>query len=193
MTDAHRTIARYWLLPLVLLMGCSPGLPETELVRAARRGDAQAIGTLLESGLNPDQRTGQNDWTPLMHAIHKNQKEAVTALLEGGADGNIQNDRGLTALIMAAGYGSHDIVDQLLSHGSDPHLQTEDGDNALSNAVAGVTDIDRFTLGSCQADTVAALLEQAPGLRLGDTSAGRSSRWIAWLGGCSGVLKMIER
>ena len=193
MTDARRTIAHYWLLPLVLLMGCSPGLPETELVLAARGGDPQAIGTLLESGLNTDQRTGQNDWTPLMHAIHKNQKGAVAALLEGGADVNIQNERGLTALIMAAGYGSHDIVDQLLSHGADPHLQTEDGDNALSTAVAGVTDIDRFTLGSCQVDTGAALLEQAPGLRLGDTSAGRSSSWIAWLGGCSEVLKMIER
>ena len=193
MTDTRRTMAHYWLTPLVLLMSCGPGLPGTELVRAARGGDAQAIGILLESGVDPDQRTGQNNWTPLMHAIHKNQKEAVTALLEGGADVNIQNERGLTALIMAAGYGFHDIVDRLLSHGADPHLQTEDSDNALSAAVAGAADIDRFTLGSCQADTVAALLEQAPGLRLGNTFAGRSSRWIPWLGGCSEVLKMIER
>ena len=193
MTDARRTIAHYWLLPLVLLMGSNLGFPETGLVRASRGGDAPAIEALLESGVDPDQGTGQNDWTPLMHAIHKNQKEAVTALLEGGADVNIQNQRGLTALIMAAGYGFNDTVDQLLSHGADPHLQTKDGDNALSAAVAGVTDMDRFTLGSCQADTVAALLEQAPGVRLGNTFAGRSSRWIAWLGGCSEVLKMIER
>ena len=58
------------------------------LVRAAREGDVAAIATLLEAGAAVDGRAGVNRWTPLQHAIHKNQPAAVKALLAAGADPN---------------------------------------------------------------------------------------------------------
>src|SRR5690349_17951336 len=80
------------------------------LIGAARSGDARSITALLAGGADPNQRWGVNHWTPLMHAIHKYQRASVEALIAGGADVNARSPEGLTALIMAAGYGYSDIV-----------------------------------------------------------------------------------
>jgi ankyrin repeat protein len=90
---------------------------------------------------------------------------AVAALLDAGADPNERAGGGSTALIMAAGYGATDIVRLLLAHGADPRIKDRNGDSALAVAISGVGDIDKFTLGHCQAATVKALLDAAPDLR----------------------------
>jgi hypothetical protein len=174
------------------LAGCAidPGHP---LIGAARSGDVQAIHTLLAQGADPNQRWGVNDWTPLMHAIHKNQKASVEALLSGGADANARGGHGITALMMAAGYGYTPIVQLLLDKGADPYAETRDGDSALATAVGGVPDIDKFTVGQCQTDTVAALLKKAPSLKLKDNFYGRAARLAAHAAGCADVLALIGK
>ncbi|PYT31016.1 MAG: hypothetical protein DMG57_06430 [Acidobacteria bacterium] len=167
--------------------------PPNALIGAARSGDTEAIKTLVAAGADPNQRWGVNDWTPLMHAIHKDQKASVEALLAGGADVNGQSGKGITALIMAAGYGYTDIVQMLLNHGADPRAETPDGDNALAAAVGGVPDIDKFTVGACQTETVRALLAKAPDLKLKDNFYGRAARMAARAAGCSDVLALIDR
>jgi uncharacterized protein len=62
--------------------------PISPLIAAARDGDTGQIASLVASGANVNQRGGVNDWTPLMHAVHKNQLAAVRALLDVGADIN---------------------------------------------------------------------------------------------------------
>ena len=169
-------------------------MPLTELIHAARDDRAETIRTLLAHGVDPDRRGGGNDWTPLMHAIHKNQRQAIRALLAGDANPNSQNNSGLSALILAAGYGYTDIVKDLLNSGADPRLETEDGVTALVVAVSGVPDIDRFTLGNCQTDTVRTLLEAAPDITLPhDFWAGTMPRIAARIGGCRTVLRMLAQ
>ena len=163
------------------------------LAWAAREGHLGAIRALLESGADPDLRCGLNNWTPLMHAIHTNQEKSVLALLDGGAAVNAKTSDGLTALMMAAGYGYTGTVRELVAWGADPYAESSDGNTALTSAVGGVSDIDRFTLGSCQTGAVQALLENAPDLKLKDNFPGRSARWFARLGGCSDVLRLLER
>lgn len=174
-----------------LLIGCAvqPGNP---LIGAARSGDAQTIVKLLGAGADANQRWGVNGWTPLMHAIHKNQRASVETLLAGGADPNARGNQGMTALMMAAGYGYADIVQLLLDKGANPYAETPDGDNALVMAVGGVPDIDRFTVGKCQVQTVAALLKKAPDLKLKDNLHGRAARLAAHAGGCTDVLGLID-
>jgi hypothetical protein len=150
-----------------LLSGCGWGRETTPLIGAARDGDVAAIQTLIAHGADPGERGGVNGWPPLMHAVHKNQKAAVAALFDAGADPNERADGGSTALIMAAGYGATDIVRLLLAHGADPRMKDRNGDSALSAAISGVGDIDKFTLGHCQAATVKVLLDSAPDLRAG--------------------------
>ncbi len=179
------------LLFASLLLGCSIQ-PDNPLIGAARSGDTQAIAILLSHGANPNQRWGVNGWTPLMHAIHKNQKGSVAVLLAGGADVNARGNAGMTALMTAAGYGYADIVQLLLDRGADPYAETTDGDTALTAAVGGVPDIDKFTVGNCQTATVAALLKKAPNLQLKDNFHGRAARLAVKASGCVDVLSLLN-
>jgi len=155
-------------LHALLQAGTSPneldGNSFSALMTAARCGQLSAIRVLVDSGADPDLRSGRNGWTPLLHAIHKGQSDAVVELLRQGADVNAATASGLTPLMMASGYGRTEIVRILLSHGADVWKSNRQGDSALTMAALGVMDIDDFTFGSCQMETVQALLDHEPGL-----------------------------
>jgi len=176
--------AAFWLT------GCNMQ-PDDPLIGAARSGDTKTLKVLLAGGADPNRRWGVNHWTPLMHAIHKNQMGSVEGLLASGADINARCGDGITALMMAAGYGYTDIVQVLLDHGADVRAETSGGDNALTMAVGGVPDIDKFTVGKCQTETVAAILKKAPNLRMKDSGYGRAARLAARAAGCTDVLSLI--
>jgi ankyrin repeat protein len=67
---------------------CDPGVSVPPLCMAARSGDTARIVELVRSGADVNERGGVNNWTALMHAVHKNQAGAVRALIEAGADVN---------------------------------------------------------------------------------------------------------
>lgn len=143
------------LLCFVCASCVNPGGSLSPLIVAARTGDTTRIAELIASGADVNERGGVNDWTPLMHAIHKNQAGSVKALLDGHADVSATAGRE-DALTMAAAYGYADIVTLLLDHGVIASRA------ALAAAVGGSTDIDRLTVGHCQADTVKVLLARDP-------------------------------
>lgn len=165
----------------------------TALIWAARRGQLEAMHVLIAAGadVNGHDHAG-NGWSVLMHAIHTNQPAAVHLLLESRADPNDRHSA-MTPLIMAAGYGYTEMVKDLLDHGADPYAVAADGMTALSAAVGGAPDIDRFTVASCQTSTVKALLDRAPDLKLDSASFG--GRWairFARLGHCTDVLALVS-
>ena len=168
---------------LCLRCSSSPYPRETPLMTAARQGRIADIQTLISQGADPNARAGVNGWTPILHAIHKHQKESLVALLDGGADNSV------SALMMAAGYGYTDMVKTLLDRGADPSQKSCGGSTALDVAVSGVPDIDRFTVGDCQTATVKVLLERAPNLRLSDSFHGRVAGWLA----CAEVRALLDR
>jgi ankyrin repeat protein len=153
---------------LLLVAGCGFFYPTDALIGAARAGDVAEMRRLLKQGHDPDVRGGVNGWPALMHAIHKNRRTSVEVLLQAGADPNARGNGGYTPLIMAAGYGYSDIVRLLLAKGADPRLTTPSGLNALTAALTGTTDIDRFTVGDCQLETVRILKAAAPELKVAD-------------------------
>jgi ankyrin repeat protein len=172
------------------LAGCNMRVDDP-LIGAARSGDTPTLKTLLAGSADPNRRWGVNDWTPLMHAIHKNQKASLEVLVDAVADMNARCGDGVTALMMAAGYGYADIVKVLLDHGADVHAETSGGDNALTMAVGGVPDIDKFTVGKCQTATVDVLLKKAPDLKMKDSAYARAARLAARAAGCTDVLSLI--
>lgn len=91
---------------------------------AARAGDTAQIGRLLKSGVDVNERGGVNNWTALMHAVHKNQPAAVQALIDAGADVNATaGSRGrTTALLLAESEGMPRIAATLRAHGARPLL-----------------------------------------------------------------------
>ena len=149
-----------WLLAAIFFAACMvrPHAQVSGLCDAARAGDAALIRQLVANGADPNAPSGGNDWTPLLHAIHKHQTASAGALLDAGADANRAGDNGMTPLMMAAGYGYDDTVRLLLQHGAKP-------DGALDWALSGTTDIDRFTYFTCQDSTVRLLRSAAPSLQ----------------------------
>src|ERR1043165_9625531 len=95
-------------------------LASTSFIGAVRSGNVAEVRQKLAQGADPNAPDGVNDWTPLLHAIHKNQLGSVEALLDGHADPN-RAVNGLTPLMMAAGYGYTPIVRLLLARGADPN------------------------------------------------------------------------
>jgi ankyrin repeat protein len=162
------------------------------VIGAARSGDTGQLEKLLAEGADPNVRAGVNDWTPLEHAIHKNQEGSVRVLLAFHADVDARGGGGVTPLIMAAGYGYENIVRILLEAGADPKLKAGDGSDALMAAVGGVPDIDRFTVGHCQAGTVRVLLDSDKTLRLTPSSWTRAVGLVAKVSGCDEVIKMVS-
>jgi ankyrin repeat protein len=159
----------------------------TALILSARAGAVPAVETLLRYGADPNLRGGANAWTPLMHAIHKNQPGAVVTLLDRGATVDSRGPSGETALMMAAGYGYTPLVVLLLERGANPRAETAGGYNVLAAALGGVPDIDRFTIGSCQAGAVRALKRKDPSLHLPDNLWARAAQFsagVAKLRGC---------
>jgi hypothetical protein len=181
------------LIGCVRFFGCLPmgGGYMPPIIGAARNGDVKQLASLIDAGADPNVRAGVNRWTPLMHAVHKNQPGSVQVLLSHGrARPNERGGSGTTALILAAGYGYSHMVAILLKAGADPHLKANNGEDALSAAVGGISDIDRFTVGRCQIETVRALLAAAPDLKLNPTSGARR---IAKFAGCSDVLALVKQ
>ena len=129
---------------LLCFAGCTL-VPPSPLASAARVGDVAEIRRLVKAGAGVNEPSGVNGWTPLHHAIHKNQAGSVKVLLELGADVNARVPHSVTPLMMAAGYGYDHIVRILLDHSADPSIKDANGETALDYANHGVTDIDRWT------------------------------------------------
>jgi ankyrin repeat protein len=179
------------MVPLVALSlaGClsQPSPHFTTLADAARTGDLATMQRLLSSGVNPNVTDpGGNRWTPLLHAIHKGQLDAVDLLLRSGADVNMPVSD-VQPLLMAVGTGNAAIVRRLLQAGADPHAD----DAILVTAVSGgaLSDIDNPLLGRCNDDVARALLERAPDLRLRPGARTRLALLFAWLNGCGDKLR----
>jgi ankyrin repeat protein len=154
----------------------------TALDWAARAGRTEAIAELVRAGADPDLRdSGPNGWTPLLHAVHKNQLGSVRALLAAGATVDGRGENGLTPLMLAAAQGQPEIVEELLAAGADPRLHGPLGWTPLEQAV-----------GNGNRRVVEALLRRDPGLRLENHPRGWAVRAIAWAQGRSGLLDRID-
>ena len=108
------------LLTSILTLACQPCPPISPLIAAASDGQADQIALLAKSGADLNERGGVNNWTPLMHAVHKKQLASVRALIDAGADVNLTaGARGRdTALRLAEIDGDSDIAKTLRDHGA---------------------------------------------------------------------------
>ena len=138
----------YDIVKALLEGGADPNIlnskSEAALIEAAEENHTDIVKLLLSYKADPN--IGANSWfasaffgrliifyapgidvpdgnTALMAAASYNHLDAVIALLEGGADPNIQNSFGNTALIKAARNNRLDAVTALLERGADPNIQ----------------------------------------------------------------------
>ena len=177
------------LATALLAAGCLGPAPGqlSPLAGPARTGDITALQRMIAAGANPNVTDpGGNHWTPLLHAIHKEQIVAVDALLRAGADPKLASG-GVQPLLMAVGTGNAPIVRRLLEAGADPRSD----DTIFLTAVSGgaLSDLDNPLLGRCPTEVVKALLERAPDLRLSPGPRTRIALAFAWFNHCGDELR----
>lgn len=71
------------------------------LHQAAMQGTEETVTLLMEKGAKIDQRDRRHGFTPLQSAVYYNRQQMVEFLLEQGADAQIKNNNGHTALQIA--------------------------------------------------------------------------------------------
>jgi uncharacterized protein len=127
---------------------------ETALMWAAAGNHAEAARALIERGADvnarslelkyPQDRFGlegvltilpHGNWTPLMYAAREGSLDAARALAEAGAELNLTDPDGTTALVLAIINGHFDTASLLLDKGADPNIADAAGMSALYAAV----------------------------------------------------------
>ena len=145
---------------LLLAAGADPNASEalhgeTALIWAAAENHGEAIRALVAGGANPDQQAKPLDlapmdwvqigmvstilpvggWSPLMYAARENAPDAARALAEVGANLDLRDQDGTTALGFAIMNRHFDLAAQLLEAGADPDVADRTGMTALYGAV----------------------------------------------------------
>jgi ankyrin repeat protein len=129
---------------------------ETALIWAALENHADAVTLLVRRGANPNGRSKESaytrlrfgdgivarptvlprgHWTPLMYAARQNAIDAARALADAGADLNLTDPDGTTALVFAIINGHFDLARLLVEKGADPNVADSQGMAALYAAV----------------------------------------------------------
>ncbi|KAL6051299.1 COR domain-containing protein [Balamuthia mandrillaris] len=103
---------------------------------AASLNNVDIVNFLLENGMDKNARDAEGN-TPLMWAVASNgSEELMEAFVDHGADVNIQNYAGETALYRASQLGMVEKVEFLLENGANVFVTTMDGATALHAAAA---------------------------------------------------------
>ena len=109
-------------------------LPHTDIEQesmAGKNDETAAVETLVTHYNGDPDKQDNNGLTALHHASQGGHSNVVQILLKGGANPNIQEKDGWTALMIA----SHsEVVQILLKGGANPNIQEKDGWTALMTA-----------------------------------------------------------
>jgi ankyrin repeat protein len=134
---------------------------ETALMWAAAENHAEAVKILVERGAavnarstlldlaKAKRRSGQSilslgSWTPLMYAARENALAAGRTLVASGADLNLADPDGATALVVAIINANYEFAAMLIDAGADPNVvDLEAGMGPLYAAV----DMHRLAIG----------------------------------------------
>jgi len=115
---------------------------KTAIVYAAAKGFVKIVDSLLETGIDINQRYG-NDLTVLMWAAgYSNDVPPIDAadmvhlLLDREAELDLQDNRGWSAMMVAAKMGHTGVVDILIKAGASIHVKSGDGQTAAKLARA---------------------------------------------------------
>jgi ankyrin repeat protein len=131
-------------------------LGETALIWAASENHAEAITLLAKNGADLNARSNtltfplakfgdgksarftvlpRGGWTPLMYTARQGATDAARALAEMGADLNLADPDGTSALVLAIINAHYDLAALLIDHGADPNVGDTSGMAALYAAV----------------------------------------------------------
>ena len=101
----------------------------TSLMRASAKNDIQRVESLINLGANIDFTTADSGESALMVAVKNEQLNVVSFLIKTGANLNVKNSKGETALFYAS--GNPDILELLVTNGADIESRNNQGQTVL--------------------------------------------------------------
>jgi ankyrin repeat protein len=107
----------------------APDAVAGQMMDALRRGDRAAFQKLMHDEPGHINKKGPDGSTPLMYAALYGDVDSVRQLLKMGADPNVQNEAGATALMWAT--ENLEIVTELVEHGADVNAKSRDSRTPL--------------------------------------------------------------
>ncbi|HXG93921.1 MAG TPA: ankyrin repeat domain-containing protein [Blastocatellia bacterium] len=154
LTDDQIEIIKRWIdegaeWPDDLAGDVSPPPPDPKaepILKALRDGDKQTFKKLVGENKNAGNLRGAGGTTPLMQAALYGDAEDVRWLLEHGADPNIRNDAGATALMWAV--DDLQKTRLLIEHGADVNARSDDARTPLliATGLFGNTEVVKLLL-----------------------------------------------
>lgn len=105
----------------------------TALMTACERLSISVLKEVLAAGADPNIALIKDGRTALMLCYY--HSEAITLLVEAGADANAKAKDGTTALMLAAQYGPPDAVRTLINVGADVNARNSRGQSVLALAI----------------------------------------------------------
>uniref|UniRef100_A0A0F7Z6V1 KN motif and ankyrin repeat domain-containing protein 4 n=1 Tax=Crotalus adamanteus TaxID=8729 RepID=A0A0F7Z6V1_CROAD len=146
-TALHYSVSHsnFWIVKLLLETGvCDVDYQNkagytavmiTPLASAETEEEMEVVKKLLQEG-NVNIRASQGGQTALILGVSHDREDMVKALLSCNAEINLQDEDGLSPLMVASQHGNLEMVKLLLSHsGCDPTLVDKAGNSALSLAL----------------------------------------------------------
>ncbi|MFN4160634.1 MAG: ankyrin repeat domain-containing protein [Stenotrophomonas sp.] len=132
MSMGRRSVRRWVIMSMLMGMvtPVSAASLDERLHRAAEKGDASAVRTLLGHGAQVDAR-GAGKVTPLLSATHHNHVEAALALIQAGADVNAKDAIQDSPYLYAGARGHIEILRATLAAGADLKSTNRYGGTAL--------------------------------------------------------------
>lgn len=97
----------------------------------AEEDDWASVFNLVRSGANIDGQESEDGYTALHYAAHSGNKNAVSMLIELGANINKACDGGASAIFFALGNGHIEIVELLIRHNADVNLKGGSGETPI--------------------------------------------------------------
>jgi hypothetical protein len=123
---------------LFLAAGYSPDTKDKKgvplIVISARNKSLNTLKLLLGSGAQVNMVSEDRGSTALFDSAMKRNAAMVKALIEAGADTNIQDKDGQSALVVSVGAGDVDLVEMLVKSGANPDLEDSLGSSARKYA-----------------------------------------------------------
>lgn len=112
-----------------------------DLTAAASANDVQGVRKALRKGVDVNARGPQANATALHYAVRAGARDAIAALIEAGADPNLQDVNGNTALwdSVSSTKSGPDVVKALIAAGADRNIENKSGSSPLDyvNTVDG--------------------------------------------------------
>jgi ankyrin repeat protein len=125
------------LLSVVVLAGAgfaAGAPPAATLIDAARKGDAQAVGSLLRQKTVDVNAAAVDGTTPLHWAVQREDAAMAQMLVRAGADVKAPNRYGVRPLWTAAASGNAALVKLLLEAGADANTSVAGDETAIMTA-----------------------------------------------------------